>query len=315
MNKYTRTIILSLIFVAAVILLENFLFRFLNNREEKRSNISMILFDEGKKWDDVKAGATQAADDGCDINYVVMPTGSSAKDQFDAINDEIERGADYVIVAAVDSFGLRDELGDKYTSNVSFVGNGIDNDKYITVEPDNYLMGINIGNLVIEEENPDSKVVIIDNGSNKEYILDRINGVKEVLEESGITFEIWEFNPNETGIVSYAEKIDEYQPDLFIVLNEEAISTTIEMADESDKPANIYAIANSDEAVYYLDNKKIKYLIYPDEFGMGYAAVKRVIDKSAYVNDDFKRLITYKVVNRDDMYTSGYEKVLFPFVK
>lgn len=315
MNKYTRTIILSLIFVAAVILLENFLFRFLNNREEKRSNISMILFDEGKKWDDVKAGATQAADDGCDINYVVMPTGSSAKDQFDAINDELERGADHVIVTAVDSYGLRDELGDKYTYNVSFVGNGIDNDKYITVEPDNYLMGINIGNLVIEEENPDSKVVIIDNGSNKEYILDRINGVKEVLEESGITFEIWEFNPNETEMDSYTEKIDKYQPDVFIVLNEEAISTTIEMADESDKPANIYAIANSDEAVYYLDNKKIKYLIYPDEFGMGYAAVKRVLDKNAYVNDDFKRLITYKVVNRDDMYTSGYEKVLFPFVK
>ena len=80
----------------------------------------------------------------------------------------------------------------------------------------------------------------------------------------------------------------------------------IRVTDSIERIIEVYAIANSDEAVYLLDSRKIKLLAFPDEFAIGYEAVSL---------DNSEKLIQYKLVDRKNMYKGEYEKVLFPFVK
>ena len=102
------------------------------------------------------------------------------------------------------------------------------------------------------------------------------------------------------------DKLENSSVEKIIVINEETLSDVIKVTDSVNRIIEVYAIANSDEAVYLLDSQKIKLLAFPDEFGIGYEAVSL---------DNAKKLIQYKIVDRKNMYKGEHEKVLFPFVK
>lgn len=315
MNKNSKIIIISLVIFAAVILVENFLFRIYEERDAKQINVSLIMRDGIKSWDDIKAGASQAAGNDADISIITLPEDCSTQDQYNAIISEFNNDADYVLTTAIDSYSLPDLMGNGLSDKVYFIENGVENDAFTTIEPDHYQMGISIANLILKEESADTSVAIIEGNRNTRLFNERLKGTVTILEEAGIKYDSWDCNYSSDANTAMLLKIMNGSPDVIVVLDEVSLATAVEAVAMAESNASIYAIANSDEAVYYLDNRQVKYLIYPDEFGMGYAAVKNILDSSAYINSDFKRLITFKTVNREDMYTGAYEKVLFPFVK
>ena len=77
----------------------------------------------------------------------------------------------------------------------------------------------------------------------------------------------------------------------------------------------IYGIANSDKAVYYLDNEEIKALIYQNEFSIGYLGVKEILNEKVYEKKSAANMVEYEIINKSNMYSEEYQKLLFPFVK
>ncbi len=315
MNRNSKIIIIFLLTLAIVITAENIIFRVVTTREREKTNISMVIYESELAWNDVKAGAELAAGDKAEVTVIDLMDGYDVDSQYDAIVKEFNNGADYVLTSAIDSDRLAELLNGEYSSKLIFILNGVNDDRYITVAPNDYQMGYKLGSFALDDEVSDRTIVLFGAFSDQKNLSERKTGVIEALDNSKIPYEFWEFD-NSVSFDDYIkDKINPYKKYVFLVMDVKSLGGTVKAKNDLKINAVIYAIANSDEAVYYLDSKQIAGLVYPDKFGVGYAAVNNLLDPHAYVNKNFDSLITNKVVRREDMYTGEYEKVLFPFVK
>ena len=167
-------------------------------------------------------------------------------------------------------------------------------------------MGMELGLRVVADAGS-KEVAILDHGINRDYLNDRKAGLLYAFNDRGYPVEEWMLTQDgEEYYEALKDKLENSSVEKIIVINEETLSGVIKVTDSVNRIIEVYAIANSDEAVYLLDSQKIKLLAFPDEFGIGYEAVSL---------DNAKKLIQYKIVDRKNMYKGEYEKVLFPFVK
>ena len=78
---------------------------------------------------------------------------------------------------------------------------------------------------------------------------------------------------------------------------------------------DINSIANSDKTVYHLDNGTIKALLYENEYSIGYLGIYQLLSNTKMDYDDLSKMIEYRVVEKQNMYSTFNQKMLFPFVK
>ena len=267
----------------------------------------MILFDDGKNWENLKAGAKQAAENAnVDLSIVAMSSENDADQQYNLIVNEFNAGADRVIVAAVDKDELAAKINGQYKGRITFALSSIGDKDYVTVANDNYKMGMELGLRVVADASS-KEVAILDHGINRDYLNERKAGLLYAFNDRGYPVEDWMITQDGQEYCEVLkDKLVNSNVEKIIVINEETLSDVIRVTDSIERIIEVYAIANSDEAVYLLDSSKIKLLAFPDEFAIGYEAVSL---------DNSKKLIQYKLVDRKNMYKGEYEKVLFPFVK
>ena len=84
------------------------------NRKKAPEKYSVILYQHTENsWASLNEGVEQAAIDyGVDVNYVTMAIHAGVREQEALIDREIENGAQGLLVAAVDSEGLKEKLAD-----------------------------------------------------------------------------------------------------------------------------------------------------------------------------------------------------------
>ena len=315
MNRNTKIILIFLVSLAIVISAENIIFRVITSRERDKTNISLVIYEADLAWNDVKAGAELAAGDRAEVTVIELMDGYNVEGQYETIVNEFNNGADYVLTSAIDSSKLDELLNGEYSAKLCFLLNGVNSDNYITVAPNDHQMGYKLGSLATDPDKKERNVAVISANRNQKYIDERRAGVVEALDNAEMDYEFWTAT-NDEDICDFIEsKIQDDVKYTILVLDVMSLGGTVKAASDVKNDLDIYAIANSDEAVYYLDSKQIDALVYPDKFGVGYAAVNNILEPDAYVNKNFSSLITNKVVRREDMYTGEYEKVLFPFVK
>lgn len=314
--KDNKRLVLLFVITAAIILgLEFATFQLYQTNRNVMQHVSAILYGENIDWDKLTEGIKLAADNNSvELNMVNTRDINDARSQYDQIVKSIENGADYVIVAPVDSEELGKLLNGQYASKVIFITNGIYDNRYVTITPDDYQMGVSLGFQIIENTEDNATVGIMRSDTVNEYVADRYNGVMEAMKDANRTT-VESVLGDVEDIYDETVALLEKQPDVIVALNNKGIENILSAVEDAEYAPLVYVIGNSVEAVYYLDKGRIDTLIYPDEFGMGYAAVKYAVKPKDYKKTDFKRLITYKTVTRKDIYTEEYENVLFPFVK
>lgn len=307
MNKNRSVVMIILVTLLLFVTVETVWYRLSVKKRNTREAVSMILFDDGKDWENLKAGAKQAAENSnVDLSIVAMGSDNDASQQYNLIVKEFNAGADRVIVAAVDKDELAIKLNDEYKDRITFAMSGIGDKDYETVTNDNYKMGMELG-LRIVADTGSKEVAIIDHGINRDYLIDRKEGLLYAFKARGYPVEDWILKKDGKEYdEALKDKLENSEVEKIIVINEETLSDVIRVTDSVNRIIEVYAIANSDEAVYLLDSQKIRLLAFPDEYGIGYEAVKR---------DNTRKLIQYKIVDRKNMYKGEYEKVVFPFVR
>ncbi len=307
MNRNRGVVTIILVTLALLVTVETVWYKLAEKKRNTKEAVSLILFDDGKNWENLKAGAKQAAENGnVDLSIVAMSSANDADQQYNLIVNEFNAGADRVIVAAVDKDELAAKLKGQYKGRITFALSSIGDEDYVTVANDNYKMGMELGLRVVADAGS-KEVAILDHGINRDYLNDRKAGLLYAFNDRGYPVEEWMLTQDgEEYYEALKDKLENSSVEKIIVINEETLSGVIKVTDSVNRIIEVYAIANSDEAVYLLDSQKIKLLAFPDEFGIGYEAVSL---------DNAKKLIQYKIVDRKNMYKGEYEKVLFPFVK
>lgn len=288
-------------------------------KEDRPKQISIILYgNEIDRWESLKQGIDQGANDNeIEINYVLMSTTHNVEEQLQLIQREIDNGADGILLAANDSDMDLSSIKRPFKSfPILCVESGVSNEKITLASADNYAMGESLAEAVKEQENSIAKIAIIMDNQQRDSVRKRYEGFEHRIREKFDKFTYWERKVGEDRPMIFAQReLTGEAVDVVIALDNSSLEAVVDATINLNKRVKIYGIANSDKAVYYLDNAKIKTLVYQDEFSMGYLALKSLLGEADYNEKEMTNYIQYHVVNEASLYLPENQRVLFPFVK
>lgn len=308
-----------LVVFLVVILGEIIYYNQFDSKEEAVKQVSLIVYgSDATKWERLKEGAELASKDyNAEISLITMSTENDAMEQISLINREIENGADALMIASCDSEKIDDYLKKrKIEIPYVYVESGNENGAE-TIDADNEKMGNRLAQTIYENEKEWIKVAIIADNLERNSVKRRLKGLTETTFKYADEIVLWERNEyekNKKAMFFLQRALTEEAVDVVIALDNSSMDSLLDAIINLNKEIKIYGIANTDKAVYYLDNKMIKALVYQDDFSAGYLGVERLFKKESKKNIDIHE-IKYSVVKREDIYNDENQKVLFPFVK
>jgi ribose transport system substrate-binding protein len=289
------------------------------NKEVEPKKVSVILYGNTiDRWESLKQGIDQAGKDiGTEINYVLMSTQHNKDEQLLLIQREIDNGADGILLAANDSTM---DLGSIRKPSKSYpivcIESGVANDSITLVSADNYTMGEELAKVIKEEENAIAKIAIIMDNQQRDSVEMRFDGFYNKITEKFYNLTYWNREQGENRPMIFAQReLTQEAVDVVAALDNSSLEAVIDATINLNKKVKIYGIANSDKAVYYLDNGRIKSLVYQDEFSIGYIGLKRLLGLEQYNEAEIPNYIKYHVVNDANLYLPDNQRALFPFVK
>lgn len=306
-------IVLFVLFVATTSYLYS------GNKEEEQKTISVILYGNTMdRWETLKQGVDQAAlDENAEINYVVMSAENNEEEQLSLIQREIDNGADGILFAANNSSMNLDSI--KKPSKdfpIVCIESGVENSNITLVSADNYLMGEKLAEAIGENEDERVRIALVKDDLERDSVKERYDGFYNKIREKFSKFTFWQREGGENRAMIFAQReLTEEAVDVVVAFDNASLEAVIDATINLNKNVKIYGIANSDKAVYYLDNGRVETLVYQDEFSIGYIGLKTVLDKKQYDESEMSNYIQYHVVNDENLYSPENQRVLFPFVK
>lgn len=291
-----------------------------NEKQTKNTKqISVILYGNNiDRWQSLKQGMEQAGKDyGAEVNYVLMSLEYNKEEQLLLIQREIDNDADAIILAANDyTMDLSSIRLPSKKYPILCVESGVDNQDIALVSADNYKMGESLAMEVIDRENAIAKIAIVMDHQQRDSVKARYEGFYNKIMEKFDNFTFWRREKGENRSIIFAQReLTEEAVDVVVALDNSSLEAVIDATLNLNKKVKIYGIANSDKAVYYLDNGKIKTLVYQDEFSIGYISMKSILDGTSYKKEKMSHFIKYHVVDDTTLYLPENQRVLFPFVK
>lgn len=286
------------------------------------TRISIVVYgNDSERWENLRRGAEQAADLlSAEVTLVTMSDTAGAEEQKKLLQREIDNGADALMIAACDSAEMKqyiETLPDEIPVLLVESGIGYTEDK-LCISADNYTMGQILGEAVAENERPEVKVAIICDHEQRDSVAERYQGVYDSLVEDVDRITIWKRKENEADIRSMLflqRELTEEAVDVVVALDTSSTEAIIDAVENLDKEVQIYGIANSDKAVYYLDNGILDALGYQNEFSIGYLGVQELMGEVHFEHEEYRQMIAYRVVTKKTLYETDNQKMLFPFVK
>lgn len=286
------------------------------NTSEIKQIALVVYGDDESRWESLQNGAEQACGTAAEIERVTIAENENAMDQMALLQRELDLGVDGLMIAACDSDSIKEYWKAKKTDiPIVFVENGpAESAVYPTFSADNYEMAASLARTICQEEKPWIKVAIVEDGMERQNVRERLQGVFDTMTAYAESVVLWKRLPNETSssTVAFLQRaLTEEAVDVVVTLDNRTTDAMTSAIENLNKEVKLYAIANSDQAVYYLDHNKIRYLAFQDEFSIGYLGAKAILED----NEEMPKPVEYAIVNRAHMYDHDYEKILFPFVK
>lgn len=315
-NKKMGWLIISVCFVFLVIVITNHLY---SGKKAVETNISVILYGNSiDRWESLKQGIEQAGKDyGAEITYVLMSVDHNEKEQLSLIQREIDNGAKGILLAANDSnMDLSSIKLPSKTFPIICLESGVNDLDITLVSADNYAMGESLAEAVIEKENAIAKIAIVMDNQQRNTVKERYVGFYNKITEKFDNFTFWRREKGENRAIIFVQReLTQEAVDVVVALDNSSLEAVIDATLNLNKKVKLYGIANSDKAVYYLDNGKIKTLVYQDEFSIGYIGLESLLGGVNYNVKEMSNYINYHVVDDTTLYLPENQRVLFPFVK
>lgn len=310
----TELILGALVIIVAVAMLRD-------NSEKNLDKVSVIIENsDDNQWNAFKYGLRMAAEDQNVEMFVVGTEGvMSAEDQENMVLQEIDNGADAVIVQPVpgnDSESMLNRI--KNSIPVMSVGTAVslneENSSLPVVEADNFAMGKALAEEILEDyagKLEGRALGIISETLDTEASANRRDGFESVIEDTGavISWTIDDFSNPEAGY--YLEKQPE--ADLVIAMDDVSLTAAGKAAAANDlHGAVVYGIGHSTEAVYYVDTGVVECLVVPDEFSIGYYSLAEISESlQHYLYRPEEKIVPYTVLRREELFSEKNQELLF----
>lgn len=293
----------------------------LGEKGEKNQNKISVLVQESddSQWKAFKYGLKMAAEDQ-GVEVVVVSTGKMTSDeQITAIEQEIDNGADAVIVQPVSAEQMEKRL-QRIEKKIPIMlvecsaGEAGETSKLPVTEADNHAIGAALADELLADcgKNLNGKTLQIHAlKKESEAVKSREKGLKERLEELGCEV-FWKESETiftrETDSASAEEKVD-----FVIALDDGSLVQAGEYAAAGMlRGALVYGVGRSTEAVYCLDTGKVECLVVPEEFSMGYESLTetaKIFQRASYGLRS--NTVSYTVIRKETLFSKENQEILF----
>lgn len=278
--------------------------------------ISIVVYDSDKeRWESLRQGAeTAAASRDAEIRLVTISNELNWQEQIQLFERELRNGTDCFLIAAADSEEMDRFLTEnRFPFPYQMIETGGSASENPVVEVDNYKMGYELAEQLLEQEKPTTKLAVILENEQRESVEKRIQGFLDAISQSQMEVVRWERTSGEEGIQTkrlLQKMLTQEAVDLVVAFDNSTFEAAVDAITNLNKECGIYGVGNSEQAVAALDSNLCKALAYQDEFSIGYLGVCQLLEKSKETVQP-----QYRIVTRENMYRAENEKLIFPFVK
>ena len=292
-----------------------------SQKKETRKHVSMIVYgDDSERWENMREGAYLVCEEeNADLSLITMMSEDDPGEQEEIIEREIDDGADALIIAACNSDEISSYIKNRKPRIPVIFVETTDNENSRTdyVAPDDYNMGVKLGEEIVESESDIVTVAIISGDANRDSVALREKGLRDAIE--GKVGKVIDWKDDDVGQkinsrVFIQRAIVSEATDVIVTLDNVTTDALLDALANLNESRKVYSISTSNQAVYYLYNKQIIALEYPDEFSMGYLAAMKVLDKKDAGKKYSDKQIEYRIVRKENMYDKDNQTLLFPFV-
>lgn len=280
--------------------------RYASEQAGRRARIAVLTRREADVGTSVlSAGMEKAAEDGkLVLNYVMVPEDADAEAELKLARQEIEDGAQALIIEPVASEGsgkMAEELSQRAV--VVLLGERADTEaagRFGSVSADNYAIGVALGREIRKgAAETGGSVALLPAAGSRGSVEQRRRGVLEALRGSGISLQ-----EDAEGAAIIAG------------LEDSALTEALSYALTAKERPLVYGVGNSNRNLYGLDRGDIRAMIVINEFNMGYLAVAEAKKKLSSRLREMEQLrVGDTLVSRDNMYSAENQKLLFPLVR
>lgn len=280
--------------------------RYASEQAGRRARIAVLTRREADVGTSVLfAGMEKAAEDGkLVLNYVMVPEDADAEAELKLARQELEDGAQALIIEPVASEGsgkMAEELSQRAV--VVLLGERADTEaagRFGSVSADNYAIGVALGREIRKgAAETGGSVALLPAAGSRGSVEQRRRGVLEALRGSGISLQ-----EDAEGAAIIAG------------LEDSALTEALSYALTAKERPLVYGVGNSNRNLYGLDRGDIRAMIVINEFNMGYLAVAEAKKKLSSRLREMEQLrVGDTLVSRDNMYSAENQKLLFPLVR
>lgn len=304
MGKLERVLLYVLTAALAVSLVFTFALEVLD-QEEAVSSISVIVHDEDDThWKKFKSGMDQAASEyNAEVNFVTLYDRNDVGQQAELVEREIANGAQAIILSPAGNEELAEALEEVSVDvPVILIGGELSGGTASReIFADQEAMGYSLG-LAMKEDGVEKCVVYTGNGT-QSFIADRLKGLRQAFEETGISC-----------------TVTREQPETYFWRGTEAVaaldaSLTMELCEDSMfwyYGKKVYGFGSSDRLLKYLDDGELELLMLVNSYDEGYLSLRAAMQEMKKEGDGEKITLEYYGVRRERIYQNQYQKLLFP---
>lgn len=297
----------------------------INNTEVKK-NISLIVkMKDSDYWKTVKMGADAAAKEfNVNVNFSAPDEEADIKGQLDMVQFAIEQKTDALILAASDYEALTGVVEKAYDFGIPVIAIDSEmNSKRMLgfIATDNSNAGKMAANELVKVAGKKCKVAVMSSVKGTGNAEQREEGLYEVLAKyPQINVVAKEYCLSDIKYASELTKkiISEQGKDIaFIAVNDKSSIGVAEAVEEMHLTGKVKVIAfdSTPEEIDYLEDDVIQATIVQNPFNMGYLSVKYAVDAINGEKIPSRVDTGAKMINKDNMYLTENQKLLFPFVK
>ena len=315
-------LIAELILIAIAGIFINRIFR----EDNPQKRVAVILPDSGNtRWEGLVNGLKQSAQVN-NIHLIICNTDEivSADDEKELIDEQLENDVDAFIICPAPGTDTKDMLASLQAEKETFVlitedaymADDTESTGFVTIKPDNYQIGYTLGRQIIKNDTdkPDGKKVgVIVGRAETEASVSRVKGLADAL--AGYNCElVWTYNQNSGKDTCKA--VDSLEAvDYIAAMDTEALDTLGENAENGYyKGAEIYGVGTIMKSVDLLDYNKIKGLVVPDRYSIGYESVNEIakeLGRPLYTLKSHEEAI--RVIYKDDLFSEETERFLYSY--
>ena len=204
---------------------------------------------------------------------------------------------------------------------IILINSKIDSNKKLPyISCNNYGLGINLAEEVLQRGNTRKRILIVKENINISNLNEMEDGFKDELKNSKNSLLELKLKENKNNyydqILSF---IKENNVDIIVSFNENIIEALAKLKKDLYKENEkynfeLYGASKANEIVSYVEEGIIDGLAIENEFNIGYLGTEMAIKKITNEKIEEKE-IRYTVINKRNMYLEENQKLIFPFIK